>query len=62
MIRRRSKAKRSFRVTCIWCGLKIRDAKHEDETGVCLKCFYQTLTNYLHSQKRTICGEFVSDR
>ena len=52
----------NFVVQCIWCGEKIRDDKTEESTGVCLKCFYQILSNHLHSQKRTVYGEFVSDR
>jgi hypothetical protein len=49
-------------VECVWCGAKIRDDDEEDTTGVCLKCFYQMLTNHLQSQKRTAYGDFVSDR
>ena len=49
-------------VECIWCGVKIRADKEEDTDAVCLKCFYQMLSNHLQSQKRTAYGEFVSDR
>ena len=49
-------------VQCIWCGSKIREAKEEETNGVCLKCFYQILSNHLRAQKRTVYGEFVSDR
>jgi len=59
---RRSKTKDTFRVSCIWCGAKIREDKEEDTTGVCLKCFYQILNNHLRSQKRSSYGEFVSER
>ena len=52
----------TFVVQCIWCGEKIRDDNTEEGTGVCLKCFYQILSNHLHSQKRTVYGDFVSDR
>jgi DNA-directed RNA polymerase subunit RPC12/RpoP len=48
-------------VQCVWCGAKIREDK-EDTNGVCLKCFYQMLTNHLESQKRSPYGDFVSDR
>jgi hypothetical protein len=51
-----------FVVRCIWCGLKIRDDKEEETTGVCLKCFYQILSNHLRAQKRVAYGDFVSDR
>lgn len=51
-----------FVVQCIWCGEKIRDDKDEETTGVCLKCFYQILSNHLSAQKRTVYGDFVSDR
>jgi DNA-directed RNA polymerase subunit RPC12/RpoP len=54
--------RKSFLVLCAWCGSKIREDKQEDATGVCLKCFYQILSNHLHAQKRTSYGEFVSDR
>lgn len=53
---------RAFPVQCIWCGSRIRDDKEEEANGVCLKCFYQILSNHLHAQKRTVYGEFVSDR
>jgi DNA-directed RNA polymerase subunit RPC12/RpoP len=49
-------------VQCIWCGSKIRDDKEEEAKGVCLKCFYQILNNHLRAQKRSVYGEFVSDR
>jgi DNA-directed RNA polymerase subunit RPC12/RpoP len=49
-------------VECIWCGTKIRDDQEQEAKGVCLKCFYQILSNHLHAQKRTAYGEFVSDR
>jgi hypothetical protein len=52
----------SFMVQCIWCGAKIRDDKDEESAGVCLKCFYQILSNHLQAQKRVASGEFVSDR
>lgn len=49
-------------VECVWCGMKIREDTEEDTNAVCLKCFYQMLSNHLQSQKRTAYGEFVSDR
>jgi hypothetical protein len=52
----------AFLVQCIWCGSKIREDKEEEADGVCLKCFYQLLSNHLLAQKRTAYGEFVSDR
>jgi hypothetical protein len=51
-----------YPIECSWCGAKIRDDKQDDATGVCLKCFYQLLSNHLMSQKRSVYGEFVSDR
>ena len=51
-----------YLVECVWCGAKIREDDQEESTGVCLKCFYQMLTNHLQSQKRTGYGDFVSDR
>jgi len=62
MIKRRQKRKGTFRVTCIWCGPKVRDDKEEETTGVCLKCFYARLANHIGLQKRAAYGEFVSDR
>jgi len=62
MIKRRPKKTETFRVTCVWCGTNIREDKEEDTTGVCLKCFYQRLANHIRLQKRTVYGEFVSDR
>ena len=59
---KRLRNKRAFQISCVWCGTKIRDAKEEDAKGVCLKCFYQRLSKYVGSQKRTTYGEFVSDR
>ena len=55
-------AEETFPVQCIWCGSKIRDDNEEETTGVCLKCFYQILSNHLQTQKRSMYGEFVSDR
>ena len=51
----------AYVVECSWCGSKIRD-NEEETTGVCLKCFYQMLTNHLESQRRAPYGDFVSDR
>lgn len=63
MIRRkRSEKQKLYLVLCIWCGSKIREDKQEDASGVCLKCFYQILSNHFRSQKRSAYGEFVSDR
>jgi len=59
---RDSKRRRPYQVVCIWCGVKIRDDKEQDTTGVCLKCFYKILSNHLSSQKRAGYGDFVSDR
>ena len=55
-------AEETFLVQCTWCGTKIRDDNEEETTGVCLKCFYQILSNHLQTQKRSMYGEFVSDR
>lgn len=52
----------TFVVQCVWCGVKIREDNEEDTNGVCLRCFYQMLTNHLDSQKRSAYGDFVSDR
>lgn len=52
----------SYVVECVWCGTKIREDKAKDNDAVCLKCFYQLLSNHLAAQKRTAYGEFVSDR
>ena len=59
---REMRRENTFLVQCTWCGAKIRDANQEDTSGVCLQCFYQILSNQLSSQKRTLLGEFVSDR
>jgi DNA-directed RNA polymerase subunit RPC12/RpoP len=62
MNERRKERERTFLVQCIWCGSKIRDDKEEEAKGVCLKCFYQILNNHLRAQKRSVYGDFVSDR
>ena len=49
-------------VECVWCGSKIRDDRQEDTSGVCLQCFYQILSKHLSAQKRSVYGDFVSDR
>ena len=54
--------KEVFPVECIWCGSTIRDDNEEEATGVCLKCFYQILSNHLQAQKSVVAGEFVSER
>ena len=61
-VSRKQKDRQLFPVVCVWCGVKIRDDKEQDTTGVCLKCFYQILSNHLQSQKKVVYGEFVSDR
>ena len=58
----REQRERAFVVQCSWCGAKIREDKEEETNGVCLKCFYQILSNHLRAQKRAVYGEFVSDR
>jgi hypothetical protein len=58
----REREKEIFLVQCIWCGSKIREDNREDAKGVCMKCFYQILSNHLQAQKRVVSGEFVSDR
>lgn len=62
MNHRTRESEQAFLVQCIWCGSKIRDHKQEDAKGVCLRCFYQMLSKHLRAQKRTVYGEFVSDR
>jgi DNA-directed RNA polymerase subunit RPC12/RpoP len=62
MARKLTIAKAKFRVVCVWCGSEIREDKHEDEQGVCLKCFYRMLGDHLTSQRRSRAGEFVSER
>ena len=52
----------SSSVQCVWCGVKIREDAREEAAGLCLKCFYQILSNHLQAQKKVVCGEFVSDR
>ena len=54
--------KEVYVVQCAWCGAKIRDDNEEEGTAVCLKCFYQRLTDHLQAQKHTAYGDFVSDR
>ena len=49
-------------VQCVWCGAKIRDDKDEEAQGICLKCFYQILSNHLQAQKGVTHTEFASDR
>ena len=51
-----------FKVVCIWCGKKIRTAKHEDSNAECLQCFYRLLSEKLLAQPCTFAGEFVSER
>lgn len=51
-----------YTVYCVWCGASIREDNEEESTGICLKCFYQILSNHLQSQKQSPYGEFVSDR
>ena len=58
----RKQRDQNYLVQCVWCGSKIRDDKEEEAKGICLKCFYKILSNHLRSQKRSVYGEFVSDR
>ncbi len=52
----------SFKVTCISCGVKIRENASDDSYGMCLRCFYAMLALRLRTQKRVAAGEFVSER
>jgi len=52
----------NFRVTCISCGVKIRDNASDDSYGLCLKCFYSMLSARLRARRRTARAEFASDR
>ncbi|HLN97871.1 MAG TPA: hypothetical protein VK208_05360 [Pyrinomonadaceae bacterium] len=51
-----------FKVTCISCGVKIRENASDDAYGLCLRCFYGMLATRLRAQKRVMAGEFVSER
>jgi DNA-directed RNA polymerase subunit RPC12/RpoP len=62
MMRKVTIAKVRYRVVCVWCGSEIREDKHENEQGICLKCFYKILGDHLKAQRRTRSSEFVSDR
>jgi DNA-directed RNA polymerase subunit RPC12/RpoP len=52
----------TFVVICVWCGSKIREDKHQDEQGVCLRCFYKILGDHLLAQRRVGPSDFVSER
>ena len=62
MNRKVTVAKVRFRVICVWCGSEIREDKHENEQGICLKCFYRMLTDHLAAQQPAIHRDLVSDR
>ncbi len=62
MLKRKVRRAIEFKILCVSCGVKIRDKASEDSFGLCLKCFYASLAARLHNQRRTIAGEFVSDR
>lgn len=51
-----------FKVVCISCGGNIREKASKDAYGLCLKCFYMMLATRLRNQKRSVAGEFVSER
>lgn len=51
-----------LKVSCISCGVTIRENASKDAHGLCLKCFYEFLAAHLRNQKRAAAGEFVSDR
>ena len=52
----------NFQIVCIWCGAKIRNDEREDASGLCLKCFYQLLSERLQTHKTSNSGEFNSER
>ena len=62
MLRSKSERIAQFKILCISCGVKIRDKDAGDSYGLCLKCFYASLAARLSAQKRTLAGEYVSDR
>ena len=51
-----------FQVTCISCGVKIRDNASDDSYGLCLKCFYAMLAARLRARRSTTTAQFASDR
>ena len=57
-----SEKQEHYSVECSWCGAKIREHKNDDTDAVCLRCFYQMLTNHLQAQTRSAGGDFVSER
>ncbi|MEO7969989.1 MAG: hypothetical protein ABI698_01725 [bacterium] len=62
MVEKRLECIPEFKVSCVNCGVKIRNHASEDSCGLCLKCFYRILAERLREQKRTAVGEFVSER
>ena len=62
MLKRKAQRAIEFKILCISCGVKIRDKASGDSYGLCLKCFYANLAARLRDQKRSLAGEFVSDR
>lgn len=49
-------------VVCVWCGVAIREDRHQDLEGMCLRCFYKILAQRYQAQRRARYGEGVSDR
>ena len=36
-----SQRRSKFYVVCVWCGVAIREDRHQDLEGMCLRCFYK---------------------
>jgi hypothetical protein len=62
MVKQTPRRDHGFKVTCISCGVKIRENASDDSYGMCLRCFYAMLAARLRTQKRVVSGDFVSDR
>ena len=62
MAEQKRKSNPGFKVICISCGTKIRENASDDSYGMCLRCFYTMLAVRLRNRKRTVTGEFVSER
>lgn len=52
----------TFRVTCVWCGTRIRENKNKDTEGMCLRCFYRILNERVRTWTTKRAGGRVSER
>lgn len=54
--------KPAYKVSCAWCGAVMRPRQRKDSQGMCLKCYYRMLGDYLHATRGIEGQSHASER